>query len=93
MSLLVVLTIAVVFGIGIWLVLDADPKRIVLGTVLLGHSAIMMLVGSRPSGREPLVTDEAAAAVADPVPQALSLTAIVISFGVTVLLLAVVARR
>ena len=93
MSVLLLVTIAVVFGVGIWLVLDVDPKRIVLGTVLLGHAAVMLLVGSRPSGREPLVLDEAAAVVADPVPQALSLTAIVISFGVTVLLLAMVARR
>lgn len=69
---------------------DRDAVKLVGGTVLLGNAAVLLLVAAGFGGREmPLLPVEDPQAVADPLVQALALTAIVISFGTTVLLLRV----
>lgn len=94
MTLAVLVVIIALAGIGAWLLLDDDVVQIALGALLLGHAAVLMLVGTRPAGEPPLLGEAGAIpdGVADPLPQALALTAIVISFGVTVLLLGLAAR-
>jgi multicomponent Na+:H+ antiporter subunit C len=67
---------------------------VVIGLGLMSHGAnlLLLLAGGR-AGRAPFVGDEGAPAdVADPLPQALALTAIVITFGVTAFLLALAYR-
>lgn len=89
MSVLVALTVGLLFGCGAWLLMQRRLTRIIIGLGLLGHGANLLLVtagGNR--GRPPIIDERGAAGVADPVPQALVLTAIVISFGVTAFLLA-----
>jgi multicomponent Na+:H+ antiporter subunit C len=89
MSLLVALTIGLLFGCGAWLLMQRRLTRIIIGLGLLGHGANLLLVtagGNR--GRPPIIDERGTLGVADPVPQALVLTAIVIGFGVTALLLA-----
>ena len=94
MSVVSALIVAVLFGCGVYLVLQRTLSRIVLGLALVAHAAnlLLMVVGGR-AGRPPLVgAFEEGEVVADPLPQALALTAIVISFGITVFLLSLAYR-
>lgn len=82
-----VVLIAVLVAGGTYLLLDDDPVRLVLGAGLLGHGAVLGLVTVMRPGRPPIV-GTGDGTVADPLPQALALTAIVIAFGVAAYLLA-----
>ncbi len=90
-------TLIVVVGgltaVGTYLVTSRVLSRIVLGFALLGHAVVLaLLTAGGPAGDPPLADSTTAQTAANPVPQALSLTAIVISFGLTLFLLAL-ARR
>lgn len=101
MSVVAIVGVAALLGGGTWLMLDRDLVRTALGAVLLGHGVVLLLVGTRPGGEAPLVAADGTppadglvgAGAADPLPQALALTAIVISFGVTAFLLALAERQ
>jgi len=73
-------------------VLQRKLSRIIIGIALLSHGANVLMVGSGEAGNAPIVGNGAISDLADPMPQALALTAIVISFGVTALLLALAYR-
>lgn len=91
MSVLMATTAAALFALGTYLLLQRKLSRIIIGIGLVGHGANVLFVNAGRRGRPPLVggdTDH----FADPLPQALVLTAIVISFGVTALLLALAYR-
>ena len=95
-NLALALLIGVLYAVGTYLLLQRTLTRVVLGLGLLSHGANLLLLaaGGRPgavpfSGR----TDGGAGAgTADPLPQAMVLTAIVITFGVTAFLLALAFR-
>lgn len=89
MSVLSALVAALLFGAGTWLLLQRRLSRIIVGIGLLGHGANLLLVmsGGEP-GTPPLIGTGDESRFADPLPQALALTAIVITFGVTTFLLA-----
>jgi multicomponent Na+:H+ antiporter subunit C len=93
-QLLLAITIGVLIACGISLVLRRDLTFVALGIGLLGSGVnLLLLVAGRARGAPALVTDGAAGeAVANPLPQAFVLTAIVIGFAVVALVLAV-ARR
>jgi multicomponent Na+:H+ antiporter subunit C len=79
---------------GTFLVTSRSLSRIVLGFALLGHAAVIALLASGgPAGEPPIVDGEPSADSANPLPQALSLTAIVISFGLTLFVLALARRQ
>jgi multicomponent Na+:H+ antiporter subunit C len=86
------LTVAVLYAAGTYLLFQRNLSRIVIGLALLTHGAnlLLLLAGGR-AGRPPIVGAEGGPA-ADPVPQALALTAIVITFGSTAFLLALAYR-
>jgi len=92
MSVLLAATAAVLFGVGTYLVLQRKLSRVIIGVGLLGHGANVLLITAGRRGRSPIVGSAPASTFADPLPQALALTAIVISFGVTALLLALAYR-
>ena len=92
MTVLLAATAAVLFGIGTYLVLQRKLSRIIIGIALLGHGANVLMVSAGRRGRAPIIGNGPTADLADPLPQALALTAIVISFGVTALLLALAYR-
>jgi multicomponent Na+:H+ antiporter subunit C len=80
-------------SVGVYLITARSLSRIVLGVSMLGHAAVLaLLAAGGPAGEAPLVDRYAPTEIANPLPQALSLTAIVISFGLTLFLLAL-ARR
>jgi multicomponent Na+:H+ antiporter subunit C len=93
-TIVLALLVAVLYGCGTYLLLQRTLTRIILGLALLGHGTVVLLqtVGGR-AGRPPLVgPDDPIEGIAAPLPQALGLTAIVISFGMTAFLLALAYR-
>jgi multicomponent Na+:H+ antiporter subunit C len=89
MTVLLALAAAVLFATGTWLLLQRRLSRIIVGLGLLGHGANLVLItaGGR-RGTPPLIGESEPSTFADPLPQAMALTAIVITFGVTAFLLA-----
>ncbi len=83
---------ATLFGVGTYLVLQRKLSRIIIGLGLLTHGANVLLMTSGRAGDEPLIGVAAAGDLADPLPHAMALTAIVITFGVSALLLAMAFR-
>ncbi len=85
--------IAVLLGTGSYMLLKHDLIRVVIGMLLISNGAnlFIMLVGLErgPAPIYPLPSD---GVVADPLVQAMTLTAIVITFGVTALLLSLIYR-
>ena len=94
MNLVLAGTAAALFAFGTYLVLQRSLTRTVIGLTMIAHGAnLLLLLAGGPAGEPPFVGDPAApAGAADPLAQALVLTAIVISFGVSGFLLAVAYR-
>jgi multicomponent Na+:H+ antiporter subunit C len=90
-SVLMAFTAAVLFGIGTYLVLQRKLSRLIIGLGLISHGANIVFVTATRRGDPPIIGGDRDS-FADPVPQSLVLTAIVISFGVTALLLALAYR-
>lgn len=89
MSLLFALVIGVLFGSGVYLLLKPDLFRVVAGLVLVSNAANLTLMASGMTrGEAPIQPVAAGQAVADPLVQAMTLTALVIGFAVTAVLLA-----
>ena len=94
MSLALVFAAGGLAAIGTYLVTARSLSRIVLGFSLLGHSAVLaLLAAGGPAGKAPIADRSEPDTLANPLPQALSLTAIVISFGLTLFLLALARRQ
>ena len=95
-NLTLALLIGVLYAVGTYLLLQRTLTRVVLGHGLLGHGAnLLLLQAGGPGGLVPFVSAAGGATVgptADPLPQAMVLTAIVITFGVTAFLLALAYR-
>jgi multicomponent Na+:H+ antiporter subunit C len=89
--------IGVLYAAGFYLVMRRSMVKLVLGLALLGHAANLLIftVGRLSRDGAPIVAQGAEKLVpphADPVPQALILTAIVIGFGVQAFALVLVKR-
>ena len=93
MTILPALTVAILFASGTYLILQRTLTRIIIGIGLIGNAAnLLLLVAAGPAGRPPLIDGQDSTGFADPLPQALALTAIVITFGLTAFLLALAYR-
>lgn len=94
MTLVLPLVSSLLFACGTYLVLQRTLTRVILGIALLGHGTVLLLqVAGGRAGRIPLVgPDDPLDGVVDPLPHALALTAIVITFGITAFLLALAYR-
>lgn len=92
MSVLLAAVAAILFGVGTYLVLQRTLSRIIIGLALLTHGGNVLLIAAGRWGDAPLVGSGRARSFSDPIPQALALTSIVISFAVTALLLALAYR-
>lgn len=84
MEILMAFVIGILFTCATYLMLSKSILRIIIGTGLLSHGAHLLILTMGGLKREsvPLLGEHAESYV-DPLPQALILTAIVISFGVT----------
>lgn len=88
MNLVFALVIGVLFGTGVYLLLKPDLFRVVVGLVLVSNAANLALMGSSlTDGQAPILPADDDEPVADPLVQAMTLTALVIGFAVTALLL------
>lgn len=84
------IAVAALTAVGVWLLARGGAVRLIVGFILLGHAANLVLISAGGTDRrEPPLTSSGAdvAGMADPLPQAFVLTAIVITFGITVYLL------
>lgn len=86
MEVLLALTSGVLYAAGIYLILRRRLAQLIVGIGLLsnGTNLLIFTAGGLTRGRPPVIPEGAGALVApyaDPVPQALVLTAIVIGFG------------
>ncbi|HEU4522871.1 MAG TPA: Na+/H+ antiporter subunit C [Thermoanaerobaculia bacterium] len=100
MSALLPIVIGVLYAAGIYMMLRRSLVKLIIGLALLGHAS-NLLIFVAASGRglvrggPPIVAEGgtvSAVSIADPVPQALILTAIVIGFGVLAFALALFHR-
>ena len=90
MEVVFAIAIGVLAGSGVWLVLRPRTFQVLMGLTLLSYAVNLFIfgMGRLQTGRAPIIAGQADPALyADPVPQALVLTAIVIGFGTTALLL------
>lgn len=93
MTLILSLAVAVLFGSGAYLLLKHDLIRVVAGILLISNAANLFIMSAGLSrGAAPIYPLPEQVRVADPLVQAMTLTAIVITFGVTALLLALIYR-
>ena len=94
MEFILTLGIGVLTGSGVWLILRPRTFQVIVGLSLLSYAVNLFIyaMGRLRVDAPPIVDGRAAtdpAQYADPLPQALVLTAIVISFAMTALLLVV----
>ena len=94
MELVLAAAIGVLTASGVWLILRPRTFQVIVGLTLLSYAVNLFIfaTGGLRIGAEPILRGQAGSLVdyADPLPQALVLTAIVISFATTALLLVVV---
>jgi multicomponent K+:H+ antiporter subunit C len=94
MELILALGIGVLAGSGVWLLMRPRTFQVIIGLSLLSYAVNLFIfsMGRFPVGAPPVLDPGTAgdpARLADPVPQALVLTAIVIGFATTALFLVV----
>ena len=92
MELIVSAAIGVLTGSGVWLLLRPRTFQVVIGLSLLSYAVNLFVfsIGGLAIDKEPILVDGVTpnlTSYTDPVPQALVLTAIVIGFAMTALLL------
>lgn len=96
MEVILALAIGVLGGCGVWLVLRPRTFQVLMGLSLLSYAVnlFIFVMGRVALASPPIVRAGATAPAhyADPLPQALVLTAIVISFAMTALLLALALK-
>lgn len=93
MELLLSLGVGLIFACGVWLVLRPRTFSVVLGLTLIAYGVnVLILLSGRLGAKMPPLSLKGAQGLADPLPQALVLTAIVIGFGMTAYLVALALR-
>jgi multicomponent Na+:H+ antiporter subunit C len=81
------------YAAGVYLLLDRSLTRVLLGFLLLGNATnLLLLSAGGPAGLAPILGYSDPEDMNDPLPQALILTAIVITFGVSAFVLAMIHR-
>lgn len=93
METLITILVGVLVTVATYLILSRNLIRVILGTSLLSHAVhlLLMTMGGLKTGNAPLL-GETGDIYVDALPQALILTAIVISFAVTAFFLVLVYR-
>ena len=96
-SLALIVLMAVLYACGVYAMMERSLSRILIGFLLLGNATnVLLIIVSGLPGEAPIVGDgdgDGGARMADSLPQALILTAIVITFGLSALLLALIYRN
>lgn len=92
-NLMIVLTIGALVGCGVYLMLERSLSRVIIGIALIGNGVnlLVLMMGGR-AGDPPLIGIADEENMADPLPQAMILTAIVITLGFVAFMLAMAYR-
>jgi multicomponent Na+:H+ antiporter subunit C len=91
-DLVLVIVVGVLFAAGVTLLLERSLSRVLIGIIMLGNGVnLLLLLGGR-SGDPPILGVTPAGEMSDPLPQAMVLTAVVITLGLTAFLLAMAYR-
>ena len=85
------------FAGSIYMILRRCVVKLIIGLALLSHASNLLIftIGRLVRGRAPIIDQGAlqiSETVADPIPQALILTAIVISFGLTAFVIVLIEQ-
>ncbi|MEI5674910.1 MULTISPECIES: Na(+)/H(+) antiporter subunit C [unclassified Nocardioides] len=92
-NLTLILISAALLGCGVYLLLERSLSRVLVGLVLMGNGvSIAFLVAGGPAGSPPIVGEGGGEPMADPLPQAMVLTAIVITLATVSFVLAMAYR-
>jgi multicomponent Na+:H+ antiporter subunit C len=96
METVLAFVIGALYAAGLFMMLRPSAVRLIIGISLLGHAANLLIftIAGLTRARPPLITGvpTTASAVADPLPQALILTAIVIGFAVQAFAVVLIQR-
>lgn len=93
MPLILVAVMVVMYSVGVYLLLDRSLTRVLLGFLLVGNATnLLIFLASGQFGAAPIYGEAEPTEMSDPLPQAFILTAIVITFGVTAFMLALLYR-
>jgi multicomponent Na+:H+ antiporter subunit C len=91
-NLLLVIVVGVLFAAGVTLVLERSLTRVILGITMLGNGVNLLILLGGAYGGPPIVGVTPEPKMSDPLTQAMILTAIVITLGMTAFLLAMAYR-
>jgi multicomponent Na+:H+ antiporter subunit C len=93
-SLTLIVIMAVLYATGVYLMLERSLTRVLLGFLLVANgTSLLVLTMGGPIGVAPILNDGTTSSdISDPLPQAFVLTAIVITFGVSAFLMALIYR-
>ncbi|WP_106815681.1 Na(+)/H(+) antiporter subunit C [Microbacterium timonense] len=96
-SFVLIIVMAVLFACGVYAMLERSLTRVLIGFLLLGNATnLLLLIVMGAPGVAPFFGDATGEGgtdgMSDPLPQALTLTAIVITFAVSAFLLALIYR-
>lgn len=93
MEIIISILAGFLFTVGVYNILQKQLLRIAIGTGLISHGAhlFILTMGKLKRGQPPII-QEGITDYTDPLPQALILTSIVISFGVTSVILVLAYR-
>ncbi|MFC4138331.1 MULTISPECIES: Na(+)/H(+) antiporter subunit C [unclassified Microbacterium] len=90
-SLTLIIVMAVLFACGVYAMMERSLTRVLIGFLLLGNAVnLLLLIVMGVPGKAPFFGEDGD--LSDPLPQALTLTAIVITFAVSAFLLALIYR-
>jgi multicomponent Na+:H+ antiporter subunit C len=97
METMMAYVVGILFAAGIYMMLRRSIVKLVIGLIILSNAAnlLIFVVSGMTRGAPPLIPDgasEVVGAVADPLPQALILTAIVIAFSVLAFAVVLIRR-
>ena len=95
--LILALVVGVLYAGGIYMMLRRSIVKLIIGLVLLSHAANLLIftIGGLVRSKPPLIpagSEALTGSYADPLPQALILTAIVIGFGVQAFAIVLIRR-
>jgi multicomponent Na+:H+ antiporter subunit C len=93
-SLVLLIVMAVLYACGVYLLLERSMTKVLLGFLLVGNATnLLILIMAGKAGFAPIVTEGVTPEeMTDPLPEALILTAIVITFGVSAFIMALIYR-
>lgn len=97
MEIIIVILIGLLYAAGIYMVLRRSMVKLLFGILLLGNATnlLIFLLGNLAKGKPPVIPPDLKLFkdfYADPIPQALILTAIVISFGLSAFAIVLLKR-